>query len=167
MNIRFKITGDLLRGIRADLRRRHPFAHERVGFVAAGLAAAHDDLLILARDYRPLDDSEYLPDPSVGAMMSPEAIRAARQWAMDERAAIFHVHTHGGQGIPSFSSVDIRENAKFIPNFVSVAPHAVHGAIVLSDVAAFGQVWLGRSSPHPFIARFSEIGIPLRQWRAA
>ncbi|WP_027168238.1 hypothetical protein [Mesorhizobium sp. WSM3224] len=167
MNIRFKITNALLSTIRTDLHRPHAFAHERVGFIAAGLAAAHDNLLILAREYRPLHDDEYLEDRSVGAMMSAAAIRRARQWAMDERAAIFHVHTHGGRGVPGFSSIDTRENAKFVPNFVSVAPHAVHGAIVLSDTAAFGQVWLGRAAAQPFIARFAEIGMPLRQWSAA
>jgi hypothetical protein len=164
MNIRFKITAALLATIRADLRRPHAFAHERVGFIGAGLAAAHDQLLILAQSYHPLRDDEYLSDPRVGAMMSGAAIRRARQWAMDSRVAIFHVHTHGGRGIPGFSGVDIRENAKFVPSFVSVAPHAVHGAVVLSDTAAFGQVWLGKASPQPFINRFSEVDTPLRQW---
>jgi hypothetical protein len=167
MNIRFKITSALLATIRIDLRRPHPFAHERVGFIAAGLAAAHDELLILAREYRPVRDDEYLADPSVGAMMGAEAIRRARQWAMNDRVAIFHVHMHGGRGIPGFSGVDVRENAKFVPNFVSVAPHAVHGAIVLSDTAAFGQVWLDRKSPQPFIAAFTEVGMSIRSWRAA
>lgn len=167
MNIRFKITSALLATIRIDLRRPHPFAHERVGFIVAGLAAAHNELLVLAREYRPVRDDEYLADPSVGAMMSAQAIRRARQCAMDERAAIFHVHTHGGRGIPGFSGVDTRENAKFIPNFVSVAPQCVHGAIVLSDTAAFGQIWLGRAAPQPFIAAFSEVGMPIRSWRAA
>ena len=167
MKIRFKITAALLETIRADLRRQHPFAHERVGFIAAGLAAAHDELLIVARQYRPLSDADYLPDPSVGAMISAEAIRGARQWAMDERVSIFHVHTHGGHGIPGFSGVDARENAKFIPNFLSVAPQAVHGAIVLSDDAASGQVWLGRELPQHFITRFIAVGMPLRQWSAA
>ncbi|WP_316225559.1 hypothetical protein [Bradyrhizobium sp. SZCCHNS3052] len=167
MNIHFKINKALLAGIRADLRRPHAFAHERVGFIAAGLAAAHDELMILAREYRPVLDEEYLRDPSVGAMMSAEAIRRARQWAMNDRAAIFHVHSHGGHGVPGFSGVDNRENARFIPNFVSVAPHAVHGAIVLSDTAAFGQVWLGRDAPQLFIARFTEVGMPVHTWRAA
>lgn len=167
MNIHFKITRTLLAAIRADLRRPHAFAHERVGFIAAGLSAAHDDLLILSREYRPVLDEEYLPDPSIGAMMSAAAIRRARQWALSDRVAIFHVHTHGGRGVPGFSGIDTRENAKFIPNFVSVAPHAVHGAIVLSDTAAFGQVWLGRDAPQPFIARFTEVGMPVHSWRAA
>jgi hypothetical protein len=167
MKIRFKITSALLAAVRIDLRRPHPFAHERVGFIAAGLASAYDELLILARAYRPVRDDEYLPDPSVGAMMSDQAIRRARQWAMDDRAAVFHVHSHGGRGVPGFSGVDVRENAKFVPNFVSVAPQCVHGAIVLSDMAAFGQVWLGRTPPQRFITAFSEVGMPIRSWRAA
>ena len=167
MNIRFKITQRLLDTIRADLRRPHPIAHERIGFVTAGLAAAYDELLILARDYRPVDDAQYLDDKSVGAMIDASAIRTARQWAMNSRSAIFHVHSHGGRGIPGFSSVDDRENAKFIPNFVSVAPFAVHGAIVLSDTAAFGQVWLGRDQPRPFITNFNAIGAPICTWSAA
>jgi hypothetical protein len=165
--MRFKIRSALLTTIRVDLRRPHPFAHERVGFIAAGLAAAHDELLILAQEYRPLRDDEYLDDPSVGAMMSAQAIRRARQWAIDNRAAIFHVHTHGGRGIPGFSGVDMRENARFIPNFVSVAPQCVHGAIVLSETTAFGQVWLDRNSPQPFIVAFSEVGMPIRSWSVA
>jgi hypothetical protein len=167
VKIRFKITGALVATIRVDLRRSHPFAHERVGFVSAGLAAAHDELIILARAYRPVPDDEYLRDPNVGAMISAEAIRRARQWAMDDRVAVFHVHSHGGRGIPAFSGIDLRESAKFIPNFVSVAPHSVHGAIVLSDVAAFGQIWLDRVSPHPIITAFSEIGVPIVCWEAA
>lgn len=167
MKIRFKITQRLLDAMRSDLRRPHPIAHERIGFVAAGLAAAHDELLILARDYRPVDDEHYLDDPRVGAMIDASAIRSARQWAMSSRAAMFHVHSHGGQGIPGFSSVDNRENAKFIPNFVSVAPFAVHGAIVLSDTAAFGQVWLGRNDPRPFITTFNVIGALTSIWSAA
>jgi hypothetical protein len=167
VKIRFKITSVLLATIRADLRRPHAFAHERVGFLSAGLAAAHDELLILAREYRPLRDSDYLKEPRIGAMMSAEAIRRARQWALDERVAIFHLHSHGGSGLPGFSGVDMSENAKFVPNFVSVAPHGVHGAIVLSDTAAYGQVWLGRTSSRPFINIFSEIGMPILTWKAA
>jgi hypothetical protein len=167
MNIRFKITSPLLGAIRADLRRPHQFAHERVGFISAGLAAAHDELLIFARGYEPVRDDEYLRDDHVGAMMSEQAIRRARQQAKDTSAAIFHVHTHGGHGVPGFSGVDNRENARFIPNFVSVAPQCVHGAIVLSDTAAFGQVWIGRAGSRPFITRFNEVGMPIRNWRAA
>lgn len=166
MKIRFKITRPLLATIRQDLERPHAFAHERVGFVSAGLAAAHDELLILAREYRTVADDGYLQADGVGAMMSANAIRQARQWAMDGHVAIFHIHSHGGRGIPRFSPIDARENAKFIPNFVSVAPQCVHGAIVLSDAAAYGQVWVDGSPRAPFVTTFHEVGMPMHKWRA-
>ena len=161
----FKITSALLASIRRDLSRPHPFAYERVGFISAGLATAGDNLLILARNYRPLMDHEYLPNTSVGAMMGPDAIRRALQWALDTGGAMFHVHTHGGCGVPCFSTVDIRENAKFVLDFFKVASHAVHGAIVLSNDAARGQVWCDRNGGYEFIQDFVEIGVPLRKWR--
>lgn len=167
MKVRFKITSALLARIRIDLRRPHPFAHERVGFISAGLSAVGYDVLALARQYRPVRDDEYLRDPSVGAMMGPEAIRRAMQWAMHDGVALFHVHCHGGLGTPGFSGIDLRENAKFVPDFFKVAPQCVHGAIVLSDTAAHGQVWHGRSNPYQFITAFTEVGVPLRKSSAA
>ena len=167
MRVRFKITTALLTAIRSDLRRRHPFARERVGFISAGLSAVGADLLVLAREYRPVADEEYLNDPTVGAMMGPDAIRNALQWALQDGVAMFHVHSHGGQGIPAFSGIDLRENAKFVPDFFNVAPRCAHGAIVLSDNAAHGQVWFGRTQPRNLVTSFVEVGVPLRKWSTA
>ena len=167
MKVRFKITSALLTEIRSDLRRPHPFAHERVGFITAGLSAGASGLLVLAREYRPVADDEYLDDPTVGAMMGPDAIRNALQWALQDGIAIFHVHTHGGHGIPSFSGIDLRENAKFVPDFFKVAPQCAHGAIVLSDTAAHGLIWVARSRPNHYITSFVEVGVPLRKWSSA
>ena len=167
MKVRFKITTALLTAIRSDLRRPHPFAHERVGFIAAGLSAFGDGLLVLAREYRPVAEDEYLHDPTVGAMMGPAAIRNALQWALQDGVAMFHVHTHGGIGIPDFSGIDLRENAKFVSDFFKVAPRCAHGAIVLSDTAGHGLVWFGHSQPNYFITSFIEVGVPLRKWSTA
>lgn len=167
MKIALKITASLLGAIRADLVRPHPFAHERVGFISAGISSLGRDIMVLARAYRPVDDNDYLDDPSVGAMMGPEAIRKALQWAMGEGHAMLHVHSHGGRGIPGFSSVDIRENAKFIPDFHKVAPRCVHGALVLSDDSARGQLWLNRGGASVPIDTFVEVGPTLRKWSVA
>jgi len=164
MKINFKITTDLLVLIRADLRRHHPFAHERVGFILAGLAKSAEGVLVLAHTYHPVADQDYLPDTSVGAMMGPEAIRKAMELALIKRVAIFHVHSHGGIGIPNFSGVDIRENAKFVPDFLKVAPQNVHGAVVLSDNAAAGQFWVARDRHSQPISKFIEVGRPIIKW---
>lgn len=167
MKVTFKITSALLTTIRIDLARPHPFAHERVGFISAGLSAIGDDIIALAREYRPVEDRDYLPDPSVGAMMGSDAIRKAMQWALDTKAALLHVHSHGGTGVPEFSGIDIRENAKFVPDFFKVAAQSAHGAIVLSGNAARGQIWLERKAQPLAINTYSVVGMPIQSWSAA
>ena len=164
MSLVFKITRELLNTIRVDLDRRHPFAAERIGFIGAGFAKSHDGILALAHSYRPVADDDYIPDRTVGAMMGPNAIRTAMQWALTESVGIFHVHTHGGIGLPWFSPLDLREQVKFMPSFQNVAAHCPHGAIVLSDTAAHGRAWLARGAAPVLIKEFVEVGPPLRKW---
>jgi hypothetical protein len=164
MKVRFKISSRLLAEIREDLRRPHRFAHERVGFIVAGLASYTEGVLVLARAYRPVADGDYLHALSVGAMMGPDAIRKAQELALFEGEAIFHVHSHGGSGLPGFSGVDLQENAKFVPDFLKVAPQNIHGAIVLSDDGAAGQFWQSRNGRPETIDGFVEVGNTLRKW---
>lgn len=166
MKVRFKITQALLNDIHSNLERPHPFAYERVGFISAGISTVGKDLLILAREYQPVEDNDYLPDSSVGAMMGPQAINKALQWAMDGNGnALFHVHSHGGTGLPAFSGIDLRESAKFVPDFFKVAPKFAHGVIVLSSEEAIGKVWFSPKESQALIEEFSVIGAPLRKWR--
>jgi hypothetical protein len=166
MNTTFKANSALFAAMRQDLRRPHAFAHERIGFLSAGIAATDEGLLLLARSYRPIADEDYLPDPSVGAMMNAVAIRKALQWAMSERVAIFNVHSHGGRGVPGFSTVDLRESAKYVPDFFKLAASRPHGAIVLSNDAAYGKIWFNKGET-AIISKFVEVGAPLRKWMAA
>lgn len=164
MIITFKISGGLLAQIRADLVRPHTFAHERVGFISAGVSSVGKNIAVFARNYRPVADENYLDDKSVGAMMSREAIREALEWSMRAGHAMFHVHTHGGDGLPSFSGVDLRENRKFIPDFFKVMSRYPHGALVLSDTVASGQIWLGRTKEPVAIDEFVVVGSSLQKW---
>lgn len=167
MTVELKITSHLLQMIRRDLVRPHPFAYERVGFISAGLSSTVDGLWILVRSYRAVADDDYLYDTSVGAMIGPDAIRKALQWAMSERVGIFHVHTHSGCGHPGFSGIDLREQVRFVPNFFQVAPQCPHGALVLSDSFAHGHIWLDGDQPYEVITRFVEVGVPLKKWSAS
>lgn len=167
MKVRFKITAALLAQIRTDLARPHAFAHERVGFISAGVSSMGADVVALARDYRPVRDEDYLNDPSVGAMMGREAIRKSLEWSMQAGHAMFHVHSHGGRGMPGFSGVDLRENRKFVPDFFKVTPRYPHGALVLSDTAASGQIWLDRRRGPDVIDEFVVVGPALQKWGRA
>ncbi len=164
MRVRFKITTGLLASIRADLGRPHPFAFERVSFILAAAAQSASGVLILAQEHHPVADEDYLPDSSVGAMMGPEAIRKAMEQAFMKKVCVFHVHSHGGHGIPRFSDIDVRESAKFVPDFLKVAPQMIHGSIVLSDDAAAGRWWISGNSEPEDVSAFVEVGAPMRKW---
>ena len=72
MNTHVKITRRLLDRARADLERPHAFAHERVGFFTAGATAYGGMVMLLVRDYMPVDDADYVYDPTVGACIGSE-----------------------------------------------------------------------------------------------
>jgi hypothetical protein len=163
MTIILRMRQDLGEHIRADLQRRHPFAHERVGFISARIAhLAEDGLVVFAEGYHPVDDGDYLDDPTVGAMMASSAIRKALELAYVRKLAMIHVHMHDHTGPPAFSSVDLRESAKFMPNFFHVAPRLPHCAVVLSADRAIGLCWRPGLQKPVYIDRIVEVGAPLR-----
>ena len=165
--IRLKITSILLDEVRRDLARPHAFARERVGFLKAALALSKHDCAILVHSYTPVADSDYLDDPSVGAMMGPHAISMAMAAAFEDHVSLFHVHSHGGRGIPRFSGVDLQENQKFVPDFFKVCPQRPHGAVVLSATHAYGQVWLEPGATARPIDQFQLVGPHYRKWGKA
>lgn len=160
MKAELRISGKLLDEIRADLRRFHAFAHERVGFLTCGISPLGGKLQLLAREYRPVEDDDYLRDPSVGAMVGPDGMRKALQMAYRHKSALFHLHTHGGNGVPGFSGIDLRESAKFVPSFFNVIPTVPHGAIVLSNNSARGLLWLDQTQGPVQISGYCRVGIP-------
>jgi hypothetical protein len=129
MMITFKITADQLATIRNDLQRRHPFAHERVGFISCRPAMAGSGLMILVHGYHPVADEDYLNTPNVGATMGPTAIRKALQLAYTSDLSMFHVHLHHHRGRTEFSQIDISESKRFVPDFFNVRPDLPHGAL--------------------------------------
>lgn len=168
MNVIFRARADLLKAVRDDLVRPHPFARERVGFLICRAGRLTDGgVVILAAGYDGVADGDYIEDHSVGAMMGPAAIRKALQRAYNgglADIALFHVHMHDHRGLPAFSPVDSRESRKFVPDFFNVAPAMPHGAIVLSKDLAVGLCWrVPRAEPTP-ITGFVRVGAPLLMW---
>ncbi len=142
MKTTFKITRKLFESIKSDLLRPHAFAHERMGWIrcrVANLSKKH--LLILAHDYYPVDDLDYIKTIKAAGMMNSAAIRKALQLALDQRVSIFHVHLHNHAGATGFSMIDREETNKFIPPFWNVRPEMPHGAVVFSKTSIAGRCW--------------------------
>jgi hypothetical protein len=153
----------LLESIHIDLGRKHAFAAERVGFIKARCAQLpNGGTLILGEGYLPLEDMHYKLNPLAGATMNSDGIRAALQVSYGEKCSMLHVHRHEHHGHPGFSSIDLRENEKFVPNFFNVTPSMPHGAIVLSHDSYFGYIWLGQDQKPRQVDQFSITGNRIR-----
>lgn len=158
MNVTVRIPTALLTAIRRDLDRPHSHAWERVGFVAAAAVGSPQDLLLLVRGYQPVEDSDYVRTKNVGAEIGSEAFRKALQWAYRPKSALLHIHTHHGRGQPSFSHVDLRSGAKFVPSFFTTLPAMPHGMVVLSGDSADGLVWISEDRDPERISAFTQVG---------
>jgi hypothetical protein len=155
---------DLQRAL-ADLRRPHPFAAERVGFLFAKPAINSGALRLVIHDYEPVADAHYLDDPTVGAMISGAAFRRVMQRLIEERSSAFHVHLHEHRGQPRFSGVDLSESIRFVPSFFNARADTPHGVCVLSADSAIGKCWLAADTTPLDISRFVVPGFPSRIWR--
>lgn len=167
MNIIFRATSDFVDAVRKDLIRPHGFAHERIGFITVRAAAASEHIVLLADDYHPVADEDYIDDPGVGARIGQEALRKALNLALLNPVGVFHVHVHM---LPSFrhwfSHVDLSEQLNFVPDFFKVRSNMPHGAIVLSPRSAAGLVWTTPISVTP-IGEFNFVGPQIQVIRAA
>ncbi len=164
MKTALRLARSLLDIVHSDLDRRHVFAAERVGFVACKTARIDGGLLLLGSEYMPVANEDYEDDsdPAIGAMLGAAAIRKALQHAYFNDVAMLHVHRHEHTGVPRFSPVDLRESAKFVPDFWKVRRGVPHGTLVLSHDALFGLCWDPVSGKPEPINQISIIGSPLR-----
>ena len=67
--------------------------------------------------------------------------------------------------MPTFSGVDLREDAKFYCPTSSGRPQIAHGAIVLSGNAALRTNLQAGRKAQPFTISYSEIGMPIHSWK--
>lgn len=163
MKTTLKIPAPLLQTVRTDLARRHAFAYERVGFMTAGACWQTDGtLLLVAAGYASVEDEHYEQNTRVGAAIGASAFRSALQTAYASGKALLHVHSHGRQGLPSFSRVDLTSGSQFVPSFFSTIPKMPHGMLVLSDTHATGLVWHRADERPVYFSRIVEVGASLK-----
>ncbi len=146
MKTLFRATGDFMAQIRRDLARPHEFAEERVGFISVRATEGRDHLVLLAEQYFPIADGEYIHDSTVGARIGQEALRKALEIALLRSVGMFHVHAHFFSSRRLwFSGTDLREQVRFVPDFFNVCDKMPHGALVLDHYHAAGRVWLSKT----------------------
>jgi len=160
--IHVKLTKLLFDTMRADLRRPHPFAYERVGFFLARKEQAEDALTIFATSYQSIPDGQYVNDPNVGAKIGADALRGIMQKAYQSRDCILHVHLHEHTGPPRFSKTDRFGYNQMIPSFHNIGGAAVHGGMVFSFDSAIGLIWTSKDSEPLLVNKLYIVGYPLQ-----
>lgn len=118
-----------------------------------------DTLMILAVSYSPVNDGDYIHDPTVGAKIGSAAIRNAMQRSLDSGMGVIHVHMHEGTGRPGFSLIDRESMNNLMPSFFNVSPCVPHGALVFNRDNIAGAIWKDKKKSHA-ITRISVIGYP-------
>jgi hypothetical protein len=163
MRVTLRIMDRLLLQARRDLSRPHLFAAERVGFISCKVGGLKPNgIVLLASEYHPISDHDYVDDKSVGAMIGPGAFRMALQTSWNKNAGMFHVHLHEHHGTPWFSQVDIMEAHRYVPDFWNVKPRLSHGVLVLSHDSVAGLCWNTRNEEPARINEVCIVGAPLQ-----
>lgn len=168
MRVCLRMARLLYETIIADLARPHSVAHERVGFVFARMGAASQETqLVLAVKYLPVPDEFYTrpKEALVGAEITSAAIRLAMQQVYTHHLCAFQVHQHAHCGMPHFSSIDRRYVAPLVEGFSHAYPAGYHGALLLSNDALRGVVWLPGQDQPTAVERITLVGYPTRIYK--
>ncbi|HEY3412809.1 MAG TPA: hypothetical protein VGM51_07100 [Armatimonadota bacterium] len=161
-DIRLRIGRSLYDHVLSDLRRPHPFAFERVGFLYATSGnVAGDPYLALAVDYDAVADADYVNDPTCGARIGSDAIRRAMQRVLSTNVSAFHVHVHEHRGTPALSRTDRRGLPGVVEALRNACPQQAHGLVVLSKDHGIAEVWLPGSDRPRSAGRVTIVGAPM------
>jgi molybdopterin/thiamine biosynthesis adenylyltransferase len=159
MKVVVKIPRVLFDKARVDLRRRHAFASERVGFFSTRCARTAKTLFVYCVEYSSVDDVDYEDDPSVGCRIGPRALRKAMTRADRDSVGQIHVHSHDGTGLPGPSSVDTAELPGVARGLRNANTSGIHGWMILSANDAWTYLLVGKE--HAVVeAPVSIVGFP-------
>ena len=156
-NIRLRIPQQLHEKMLLDLNRNHPFAYERVGFLFAKTVKLCDSVkLIIAIDYIPVDDKDYIGDKEVGAKINSDAIRTAMQGTLEKDCGCFHVHLHDHSGKPLPSFTDSKSLPGIVNSLNNIATKHTNGFLILSRNAFYSSLKMESISVvgYPFILQY-------------
>jgi hypothetical protein len=146
-----------------DLRRPHPHAWERVGFLfTRSKWIDRQTLLIIAISYEPVADDHYLVDNSVGAKIGAAAMRRAMENMYEWQAGCFHIHLHNHRGTPSPSPTDEKGLPGVVESLSHIAGNQATGLIILSDDGFFTRVHIPGRKKLVAATQVTVVGFPLR-----
>lgn len=158
IDITFKIPKFLKEKIDLDLSRKHSHAYERVGFILTKTYKTDNNLIVLAYDYEPVGDENYIVDEEVGAKINSKAIKRSLEIANSKNCGVFHVHKHEHTDKPIESKSDIDGIRPLIKSVSNINKEAF-GYVILSQDSALCKVIIGNEFTE--VNTYSEVGYPM------
>tara|TARA_B100001971_G_scaffold162689_1_gene153001 strand:+ start:3825 stop:4325 length:501 start_codon:yes stop_codon:yes gene_type:complete len=163
MNVQIRVHQNLYEEAFRDLRRPHPFAYERVGFLSSSTVQIDPEhVLVLLTDFHSIPDDHYLENPDVGACIGTEAIRAAMQRSIALQAGQIHTHIHEHWGQPHPSSDDLEGVPPINRSLSLTSPNQTSGYLILSHNSAWAELNVAKSGLITRADKFTVVGFPLR-----
>jgi len=156
--MQIRMTQGIHKEMRSDLRRSHPFAFERMGYLFVKPAGG---TVLVVTGYEPIPDEFYIKDKTVGARIDHRGITLAMKRADKNKEGILHTHVHPGHGYPRFSRDDEEDHPSFLRSFRNAAPQMHHGFLLLSNDRMIARVWTPENKSYTDIFRFTMVGLPL------
>lgn len=156
--MQLRMTQAVHKEMRSDLRRSHPFAYERVGYIFVRPVGG---TVLVATGYEPVPDEFYIKDKTIGARIDHRGIALAMKRADMNKEGILHAHIHIGRGFPRFSRDDIADHPNFLRSFRNADPKMPHGFLLLSNDKMMARVWAPGNESYIDIFRYTIVGLPL------
>jgi len=124
--------------------------HEHVAFGLVSHSIKGGSTTLYLRQMIPLQESDYVPNGSHGAVWRGSAMFPVMEAAMERGLGIVILHAHDHAGAPALSHDDLQSAEKLIPMFQRRVSTRPHGTVVISRTHASGLVWLpGARKPIP------------------
>jgi len=122
-------------------RRGGPLA-----FMFAGVSESPHHLDLVVRDVCPIERSELVGGGTRGVELADATRRRIFSLAAQANHAVIEAHAHGssGGGV-TFSSIDAREEANFVPYVRAKLPGLPYGATVWGEDAVDAHFWFSKS----------------------
>ena len=158
-----RVPEALTERVRADLRRPHPFAFERVGFLHARVSRVdNSNWLVLPYAFYAVPDGQYIRDDLVGARIDGASIRTQMERALESGVTVVHVHLHEHRGRPRFSSTDREGHGPLLRALHNAESNVPHGAMVLSQDSAIAVFRTPGDDSLRLASKIAIVGRPLR-----
>jgi ThiF family len=125
--------------------REHVFqggTHEQVAFGLVSHMTQGPRAILCLQKLIPLQETDYIPSVSHGAVWRGSAMFPIMGTAMDGGLGIVVIHAHDHKGPPRLSSDDFRSAEALLPMFRNRVPGRPHGTVVISRTHASGLIWM-------------------------